>query len=269
MATPFKALLCLLSSKLNNQEVKQMVLLSSVPESVRSDINDGLSLFENLIQRDIINKNNLKNLKAIFDQVHPKRRDLINEIVYFEENGTLNKEDSLKAIRFCAQQLQTIESNQPKTENVSTTNGCIIQSPCCTCQIVSCSACNIPAIYVILTIVIFISVLFVILLWYADVPKASHSIKSNDAAKKAGPFIITLMIVTYIAALCILYLKRRSNLSNNSGAEPSSRDNLDHEERVVGSRRSSSTTPVISSTLINNVSYSNNVDYDSDIDNNL
>ena len=51
--------------------------------------------------------------------------------------------------------------------------------------------------------------LTVVLLWYADVPKASEAIASDEHVKKAAPFILIGITVLFIACLFLLYYVRK------------------------------------------------------------
>ena len=182
MANRFRMLLSWISVRLNEGEIRNLVSMCNVPEGQRAEIKDGLSLFDYLIKRDFINEHNLGRLKTMLKNLCPKRRDLIIGIENFE-NGVSTHDDTSST-------LTSIRSIPSTICHVSRSD---VKETCCTlecpCIMVTCYKYTgkISWSYVGYFVFFLTCILIVVLLWYADVPKASEAIASNEHVKKAAP----------------------------------------------------------------------------------
>ena len=198
MTDRFRILLNRISAQLNETDIRSLVHMYNIPECQRAGMKDGISLFDNLMKRDIINENKLDSLKKMLKNLNPKRRDLIKEIQNFE-NGT--EDDAYST-------LTSVVSPAPSsiTPPVGSFDA---RSTCCTlqcpCMMVSCynCRCKLPWSYVLATAFFLTCFLFIALFWYADVPKVSEAIKSDEQVRKSGPFILCAIIVLFLVCLLL------------------------------------------------------------------
>ena len=214
MTDRFRILLNRISAQLSEKDIRSLVHMCKIPECQRARMKDGISLFDNLMKRDIINENKLDSLKKMLKNLNPKRRDLIKEIQNFE-NGT--EDDAYST-------LTSVVSSVPSiiTPPVSSSD---VKSSCCTlecpCMMVSCykSSCEIPYSYVLAAAFFLTCFLLIVLFWYANVPKVSEAIASDEHVKESGPFILCGIIVLFLVCLLsICFMKKRHNRGSNRSA---------------------------------------------------
>ena len=218
MTDRFRILLNRISAQLNEKDIRSLALMCKIPESQRAGMKDGISLFDNLIKRDIINENKLDSLKIMLKNLSPKRRDLIREIENFG-NGT--QDDKSSTLTSIVSVQSSITPSVSRSDVVSTC--CTFQ---CSCMMASCHNynCKIPWSYVLAAAFFLTCFLFIALFWYADVPKVSEAIASDEHVRKSGPFILCAIIVLFLACLLsICFIKKRQNRRQNQNA-PSARN---------------------------------------------
>ncbi len=223
-ANRFRILLNWISARLNEQEIRSLVLICNVPEGQRARMEDGISLFDNLIKRDIINEHKLDKLKMMLKNLCPRRRDLIREIEEFENGGIQTQADDDKS--------STLTSVLSMPRSMPSTIKPGIREPCCIinwpCIAMSCY--NVSWSYALLTaIFIIFFIIPITLFWYADVPKVSEAIASEKHVKEAGPFILIAIVVVYVACLlimCCVKKRRRNRRSNQSATTTQNRNQM-------------------------------------------
>ncbi|XP_028404683.1 uncharacterized protein LOC114527234 [Dendronephthya gigantea] len=216
MANQFRLLLNQISSQLSENELRNLVHMWDIPEGLRSGMKDGISLFDNLIKRDIINDHKLDKLKMMFKSLSPKRRDIIKEIENFE-NGTYSQDDKSSTMTSAWSVKSTLTAlAHPRSDIGKPTKICCkLDCPCLTI-IFKKFRCKIPCSYIVLTTLFLLNLLIVTLFWYARVPQITEFIESHKHLKEAGPFILIGIIVVYV--ICLFptryWRKRRSRRSN-------------------------------------------------------
>ena len=207
MTDRFRILLNRISAQLSEHEVRCLVHMCNIPEFQRATIKDGISLFDNLMKRDCINEHKLDSLKNVLKNLSPKRRDLIRLIEKFE-NGT--QDDASSTLTSVVSVTSSI------TPVVRSTD--VNTSPCCTlkcpCMVILCYKCRCKTrwSYVLASAFFLTCFLSIALFWYADVPKVSAAITSDEHVRKSGPFILCAIIVLFLACLLLIYyIKKRQN----------------------------------------------------------
>ena len=223
MANDFRILLSWISARLNEQEIRNLVSMCDVPEGQRAEMIDGISFFDHLIKRDLINERNLGRLKRMLKSLSPQRRDLIKEIQNFE-NGEFTGNDasftltSVRSIPFTRATGRSIPSTPTSDRSIPSTIRYVsrsdVEETCCTvgcpCMMMTCyKYSKIPWSYVGCFVFFLTCFLTVVLLWYANVPKASEAIASNEHVKEAAPYILIGIVVLFIACLFLLYYVRK------------------------------------------------------------
>ena len=205
MANRFRILLNWISARLNEQEIRSLMLMCEVPESQQARMKDGISLFDNLIKRDIINEHKLDKLKMVLKHLCPKRRDLIREIEKFE-NGTKTQDDASSTLTSVGSMPSTVRSISRSDEKET---WCTVECPC---MKMSCYKYGVKIAwsYVVLSVFFLICFLIVVLFWYANVPKVSDAIASDKHVEEAGPFILIAIAVIFLAfLLSTCYMRKR------------------------------------------------------------
>ena len=205
MANRFRILLNWISARLNEQEIRSLMLMCEVPESQQARMQDGISLFDNLIKRDIINEHKLDKLKMMLKHLCPKRRDLIREIEKFE-NGTKTQDDASSTLTSIGSMPSTVRSisRSDEKETWFTVE--------CPCMKMSCYKYGVKIAwsYVVLSVFFLMCFLTVVLFWYANVPKVSDAIASDKHVEEAGPFILIAIAVLFLAFLfSTCYMRKR------------------------------------------------------------
>ncbi|CAB3982550.1 uncharacterized protein LOC111323014 [Paramuricea clavata] len=225
MANRFRILLNWISARLNEHEIRSLVLMCDVPESLRAGLKDGISLFDNLIKRDIINEHKRDKLKLVLKNLSPKRRDLIREIENFE-NGMPTRDDVSSTLSSNVSMPSTItpvsRSDMKETRKETC---CTIDCPC---MVMSCYKYGgkIRWSYVVLSTFFLVCLLIVALLWYADVPKVNEAITSDEHVKKAGPFVLLAIVVLFLACLfSMCYVKKRRDRQSKKNATAAGNQN--------------------------------------------
>jgi hypothetical protein len=200
--------------------------MCDVPEGQREKIKDGISLFEYLIKRDIINEQKLDKLRTMLKNLGTKRRDLIKKIDDYEK-GILDDKSS------------TMTSNGSMMNNVgsmpvigrSFSKPDIKEAWCtveCPCMMMSCYKYSgkIAWSYVAYFAFFLTCFLTVVLLWYADVPKASEAIASDEHVKEAAPFILVGIVILFLAFFFVLcYVKKRRDRQPKHNTEIAEEEN--------------------------------------------
>ena len=226
MANQFRLLLNKISCQLNEQDLRSLVHMCDIPEGLRSGMKDGISLFDNLIKRDIINEHNLDRLKMMLKNLSPKRRDLIKQIENFE-NGTYLQDDRSSTLTSIVSITSTQKSVATSDTAKPTEICCTLECPCLMIVLKKFRF-KIASSYIVLTALFSLSFLLVALFWYAGVPKITESIESHKHLKKSGPFILIGIIVMYVICLFSMRYarKRRTRQSNQSAAATGIEDGM-------------------------------------------
>ena len=174
-------------------------------------MKDGISLFDNLMKRDCINEHKLDSLKNMLRNLSPKRRDLITLIEKFE-NGT--QDDAASTLTSVVSVTSSITPGV-RSSDVNTSACCTLKCPC---MLISCYKCRCKThwSYILATVFFVTCFLFIALSWYADVPKVSAAIKSDEHVRKSGPLILCAIIVLFLACLLLIcHIKKRQNPGSN------------------------------------------------------
>ena len=265
MTDHFWVLLTRISAQLSEHEVRCLVHMCNIPECQRAAMKDGISLFDILKKRDFINEHKLDSLKNLLRNLSPKRRDLVRLIEKFE-NGT--QDDASSTLTSVVSVTSSI------TPNVGSSD--VNTSPCCTlkcpCMLISCYKCRCKThwSYVLATAFFVTCFLFIALFWYADVPKVSAAIKSDEHVRKSGPYVLCAIIVLFLASLLsICYIKKRRNRRSKYALSAGNQNGMQEvrEESVSKSRDTKRAgKPKARNVGIPNAVFSRNVDHGEDLD---
>lgn len=245
MANRFRILLNRISGRLNEHEIRSLVHLCDVPEGLRAGLKDGISLFDNLIKRDVINEHKLGKLKLVLKNLSPKRRDLVREIENFENgiptgdnaSSTLNSDvsstlNSDVSLPFTITPVSRSDMKETRKKETRKETCCTIDCPC---MVMSCYKYGgkIRWSYVVLSTFFLVCFLIVALLWYADVPKVNEAITSDEHVKKAGPFVLLAIVVLFLACLFLMcYVKKRRDRQSKKNATAAGNQNGMQEVRA-------------------------------------
>ena len=213
MTDPFRVLLNSISAKLNEQEIRSLVLMCDVPEGLRAGMKDGITLFDNLVKRDVINERKLGNLKNVMKNLNPKRRDLIREIENFENRSSMQDDASSTLTSFVSISSTNTAAvpSQPNTKETC----CKVECPCVMILCYKYKG-KIPWSYLVLTVFFLICFIILVVFWYTDVPKVTKAITSDKHVKDAGPYILVVIVMVYfICSLLMCYVKKRRNNRSN------------------------------------------------------
>ena len=229
-------------------------------------MKDGISLFDNLMKRDCINEHKLDSLKDLLRNLSPKRRDLVRLIEKFE-NGT--QDDASSTLTSVVSVTSSITPNA-RSSDVNT-------SPCCTlkcpCMLISCYKCKCRCphwSYVLASAFFLTCLLFSTLFWYADVPKVSAAIKSDEHVRKSGPYVLCAIIVLFLACLLsICYIQKRRNRRSKYALSAGNQNGIQEvrEESVSKSRDTKRAGKSKARNVgIPNAVFCRHVDHDEDLD---
>lgn len=174
-------------------DLRSLISICKVPESRRAEMTDGLSLFEHLIQRNIISEVKLDELKEILVSLRPKRRDLVRLVNDYQ--GLPTEEDDCSGI--------VRISRFPL--------GGEHQTPCCTvnwsCLKISCF--KIHSCYVAICVLFVVAVLACSLFWFGNVPKISEHLDADRDRKNAGIYVIVALCVLFLLLLLAVFCGRK------------------------------------------------------------
>ena len=255
MTDPFRVLLNSISAKLNEQEIRSLVLMCDVPEGLRAGMKDGITLFDNLIKRDVINERKLGNLKKVVKNLNPKRRDLIREIENFESRSSIQDDASSTLTSLVSiSSTNTAIPSQPNMKEIC----CKVECPCVMILCYKYKG-KIPWSYLVLTVFFLICFIILVLFWYADVPKVTKAITSDVHVKDAGPYILVVIVmVCFICSLLMCYVKKRRNNRSNYEIRMQELGEIQEEYRTQRRTRDVQEVKAISTSKIENDKASRN-----------
>ncbi|CAB3982375.1 FAS-associated death domain [Paramuricea clavata] len=184
--SPFRLLLNEISYELTEQNLQSLIHIYGVPGGVKKQINDGLALFGYMITQDYISRDKIGNLRKLIRQLRPRRKDLVRLVDNYIKKEKLVISGSLE---------QSHENKRPVTIDDETTTSCNIDCACFDLNL-NCLCRRVP--YTPIILVLLVAIIVTGVLWYADVPKISESIRSNSDLNNAGMYILMAEILTLL-----------------------------------------------------------------------
>ncbi|CAB4008425.1 FAS-associated death domain [Paramuricea clavata] len=232
----FNGLLNEISRDLNPKDLEDLVHICRIEESRKPTITSGHHLFNHLRQKRSISEDNVNYLKEILNAIH--RRDLVSLVERFEGLETLTT-DIGRIIADVKSEPTTSTEMSPVSikpfnqqdfvnrgvENIQRSSavcddGCQIQIadregtnqiPCCVvywpCLQMSCYKINFC--YVILTVIFILAIITTALCWFADVPRVSEHLKSEESVRNSGIFVIIALILIFPIFMLIVFFARK------------------------------------------------------------
>lgn len=212
MTDRFRYLLATISSRLEPGNLDTLVMTCNIPEGRRAEMKDGISLFENLMQGDVISETKLGKLKELLNSL--KRRDLVRLVSeYQRQSGQFSSTESdfseivaTPSTHFPA--VSEVRENQITHQQTTT--------PCCyCCGTVNCCVLTetpcykIPAFYVFLSLFFVIAIISCSLFWFADVPKISEHLGADKDRKNAGKYVIIVLGLAFVIVFVVVFYGRK------------------------------------------------------------
>lgn len=182
MTDRFRLLLHNISTRLSEKDLKSLISLCNVCESRRADIKDGMNLFENLMQRDVINNDEkVDKLKDLLKSLEPKRRDLVRLVNEYQGLQATEEDDCSEIVSI---------RHSASTAEVDHTQ------PCCSIHwsCVNASFYKVHVVYVVLILIFVIAIIICCVLWYGNVPRISKHLDADEDLKNAGIYIIIAIV---------------------------------------------------------------------------
>ena len=228
----FNVLLQKISRDLNPNDLEDLVHICLIEESRKATITSGHHLFTHLRHNRRISEENVDYLKEILNAIH--RHDLVSLVERFEglETTDVGQIVNVKSEPTTSTEMSPVSIkpfNQRHFVNRGVENiqrsiavsddGCQIQIsregtnqiPCCVvnwpCLQISCH--KIHFCYVILTLIFILAIITTALCWFADVPKVSEHLKSEESVRNSGIFVIIALILAFPIFMFIVFFARK------------------------------------------------------------
>lgn len=249
---PFPILLNNLSNELDDRNLQSLIHVCGdyIPGGQRERIRSGWDVFNILLRQNVIGGSEpekMANLLLIFKELRPRRRDLVHMIKqhireHCDQPDFILKLDS-SAASPTASFAEIISRNQLHSSinnelRRSSSQCCGLHCCCFTCNCNRCnSCCGLPCCCVILAVLFTFFTIIASLAWYADIPKVSSYLRSNDDLLKTGPYVIGFLGGFALTALCAyIYIRCacvRQRDNRNYAVIPSTENNSSIQSQRV------------------------------------
>ncbi|XP_028412973.1 uncharacterized protein LOC114535853 [Dendronephthya gigantea] len=196
----FRLLLNDISHELTEKNLQSLLHISGVPDGVRENIKDGLTLFRHMITHDQISHEKIDHLRDLIRQIRPRRRDLVKKV-----DNYIKKEFETDDVRTVVGDfIASTEVQESGSPAFSASHETAV-SPVCTidCAYMNCTCRRVPSCYTPIIVLLVSATILTAVFWYADVPGVSDNIKSNSNLKRAGLYIIIAEIGLLLAVIGI------------------------------------------------------------------
>lgn len=191
----FRILLNEISQHLTDQNLQSLIHICNVPGSKKNKMNNGLALFDYMINQDYISRERIGNVHYLMRKIG--RKDLVRLV-----DDYINKEfqpEEIHSIRNDFSDSWEKDSQNKRGSSVTVRD----EPPVCeiSCEYLNCACRRVPSCYIPAVVILLFSIIATVLFWYAHVPKVSHAIQSNEDVKVAGWSILVLEILLLFVLL--------------------------------------------------------------------
>lgn len=214
---PFPILLNNLSNELDDRNLQSLIHVCGdyIPGGQRERIRSGWDVFNILLRQNVIGGSEpekMANLFLIFKELRPKRRDLVHMIKQHirehceQPDLILELDSSSPPVSLGATFVETISRKRIATNELqrSSSQCCGLHCCCFTCNCNRCnSCCGLPYCCVILASLFIFFTVVAALAWYADIPKVTSYLRSDDDLRMTGPYVIGFLGGFALTALCV------------------------------------------------------------------
>ena len=188
----FRLLLNEISQHLTDQNLQSLIHIYNVPGSKKNKMNNGLALFEYMINQDFISRERIGNVHYLMRKIG--RKDLVRLV-----DDYINKEfppEEIHSIRNDFSDSWEKDSQNKRGSSVTVPE----EPPVCgiscvnSCVYLNCVCRRVPSCYIPAVVILLFSIIATVVFWYAHVPEVSQAIQSNEDVKVAGLSILLLEI---------------------------------------------------------------------------
>lgn len=239
MIDPFNVLLNKISHELGKESLQSLIHICEIPGAYAENIQDGLALFRYLKNTNRISREKIGYLRNLTRKMLPKRCDLVDLVdeyikkEYHTDNVSLVLEDFSQSLPEAAVSpnpavspvLPPPEDNTVRDQLFNINN-----------EYMHCSCRKFPSCLWASIIILFFAIICTSLFWYADVPRISVKINSNQDVKDGGIYIIIAESLLFVLLIVRMLWKKRvchqrgyvhlTNLVLNNGMEANGKANV-------------------------------------------